>query len=182
MIVAYVGIDPGSTGAVAAVDADGAPLGIWDAPLLEVVKDGRRRTEPDVAAMGPILWSLGEKYDVRRVVLEKVQPMPRRPKKGGAVDARGEGETEGWGALPNFVLGLWYGLWWGQVLAVGLPLDRLAPQSWRARMLAGMPQGKEAGRMKALELFPALQAELKLKKHHGRADALLMAECARRIR
>ena len=39
---------------------------------------------------------------------------------------------------------------------------------------------KEASRVGALQLFPSQAEELKLKKHHGRAEALLLAEFLRR--
>jgi hypothetical protein len=47
-------------------------------------------------------------------------------------------------------------------------------------MLDGQGKDKDAARFKAQALFP--QIELHLKKHDGRADALLIAEFARRTR
>lgn len=52
--------------------------------------------------------------------------------------------------------------------------------SAKKEMLAGRGKEKDASRLRALELFPHLQEELKLKKHHNRADALLIAEWGRR--
>ena len=45
-------------------------------------------------------------------------------------------------------------------------------------------QGKEksAARFKAMALFPSLADQLKLVKHDGRAEALLLAEYGRRLR
>jgi hypothetical protein len=45
-------------------------------------------------------------------------------------------------------------------------------------MLYGLPKGKDTGRLRAQQLFPT--ADLKFKKHHGRSDALLIAEYLRR--
>ena len=38
-----------------------------------------------------------------------------------------------------------------------------------------MAKGKDASRVKAMQLFPLAAKDLSLKKHHGRADALMMA-------
>jgi hypothetical protein len=45
-------------------------------------------------------------------------------------------------------------------------------------------QGKEksAARFKAMALFPSMAEHLKLVKHDGRAEALLLAEYGRRLR
>jgi hypothetical protein len=43
-----------------------------------------------------------------------------------------------------------------------------------------MKTEKDESRLKALQLFPQCADNLKLKKHHGRAEALLMAEYLRR--
>ena len=40
---------------------------------------------------------------------------------------------------------------------------------------------KDAGRLLAIDLFAGSAHHLKLKKHHNRADALLLAEYGRRI-
>jgi crossover junction endodeoxyribonuclease RuvC len=48
----------------------------------------------------------------------------------------------------------------------------------------GIPGGadKDASRLMAQQLFPTLVSELKRKKDHGRADAVLLAEWLRRQR
>jgi crossover junction endodeoxyribonuclease RuvC len=56
----------------------------------------------------------------------------------------------------------------------------VTPQRWKKTMLDGQGKDKDAARFKAQALFP--QIELHLKKHDGRADALLIAEFARRTR
>ena len=186
----YLGIDPGLTGAVTAIDERGAVVAWFDTPVAVIIrqtaKGPRRRSDPDVMAMIAELRSMTRGHDVAQVTLEKVQAMPRIPKTGAggtrdfgiAQDERGH--DEGWGALPNFQLGLGYGLWWGIVLTLGFRLERVAPISWRSVLLRGLPAGKESGRLRACELFPAYAANLRLKKHHGRADSALLAEYGRR--
>jgi hypothetical protein len=177
-----LGIDPGLEGAVGVVAGDGQPLGVYDTPVVVVTKGDSRRREPDVVAMAELVRKLVDGGDVRRVVLEKVQPMPTIPRPGlaGAQDARGQ--EEGWGAVANFALGHGYGLWRGILVALRVPgLELVPPQTWRARMLGGLPKGKEAGRLRAMELWPAMADQLKLKKWHGRADGLLLAEYGRRL-
>mgnify|MGYP001603293755 CR=1 FL=1 len=186
----YLGIDPGLTGAVTAIDERGIVVAGFDTPVAVIIrqtaKGPRRRSDPDVMAMLAELRSMTRGRDVAQVTLEKVQSMPRIPKKGagGARDfgiaQDGRGQDEGWGALPNFQLGLGYGLWWGIVLSLGFRLERVAPIAWRSIMLRGLPAGKESGRLRACELFPAYADNLRLKKHHGRADSALLAEYGRR--
>jgi len=55
-------------------------------------------------------------------------------------------------------------------------VDMVLPQAWKKVM--GVTADKEQSLVMARNLFP--DAMLKLKKHHGRAEALLIAEYARR--
>jgi crossover junction endodeoxyribonuclease RuvC len=77
------------------------------------------------------------------------------------------------GCVSAFTTGYDYGAILTWLLAHHYPpVRRLAPVDWkRFHRLAG--SSKEASREKAQHLFP--EAELHLKKHHGRAEALLIA-------
>jgi crossover junction endodeoxyribonuclease RuvC len=54
-----------------------------------------------------------------------------------------------------------------------IPVQMVAPTKWKKAMMYGMGKEKDASRLAALRLYP--KAELHLCKHHGRADAILMA-------
>ncbi|MFM6207166.1 hypothetical protein, partial [Planktothrix sp.] len=94
------------------------------------------------------------------IILESVHAMP------------------GQGVSSMFSFGLGYGVWLGIVAALNVPIEFVTPQAWKKYYSLG--PDKEASRVKALQLFPSQASELKLKKHHGRAEALLLAEYLRR--
>jgi crossover junction endodeoxyribonuclease RuvC len=88
--------------------------------------------------------------------LENVHSMPRE----GVSSAHKFGRC--WGAVDG-VLG-----------ALGIATNLVTPQKWK-RDAGLIGRDKDAGRLLALRLFPSLAGELKRKKDHGRADALLIA-------
>ena len=65
---------------------------------------------------------------------------------------------------------------------VEIPTELVSPQRWKKEIMADQGKEKSAARFKAMTLFPSLADQLKLVKHDGRAEALLMAEYARRLR
>jgi hypothetical protein len=158
--VIHIGIDPGLTGAVARIghiDIVGSGPGYktWDAPT---ARDGKHRVLLPVEMAKILLDAVSGQECI--IFIEKVHSMPRQ------------------GVASSFNFGEGYGLWQGLIVGLGLRFEKVTPQRWQKEMLAGMQGGKEASIIKAQELFP--QAELDKKKHHGRADALLIAEYGRR--
>ncbi len=157
----YLGIDPGLDGAVAAINARGKLIRIDDAPTLTVKRGkGSKRVYLE-GRMVAILQQYSAK-EVSMVALENVHAMP------------------GQGVTSMFSMGIGFGLWRGILAALGLPVTHVAPTSWKRDM--GIPTGADKGAsiVCALQLFPG--ADLRRKKDHGRADALLIAEYARRHR
>ncbi len=76
-----------------------------------------------------------------------------------------------------FTFGAAYGVCIGVVAGAGIPYVLVAPPKWKAHFrLQGKP--KEAARELALRLYPEAGPKLNLKRHHGRADALLLARYA----
>jgi len=56
------------------------------------------------------------------------------------------------------------------------PTNLVTPAAWKKAMkVAGEDEGKEQCRALALQLFPACAASFALKRHHGRAEAALLA-------
>lgn len=97
-------------------------------------------------------------------VIEKVNAMPRGGVKMGAQ------------SMYNFGFGC--GVIEGVLAAQHRALCYVTPQTWKRRAgLIGEP--KESSLMLARELHPEARAWLTLKKHHGRAEAILIADFGR---
>ena len=87
-------------------------------------------------------------------VIEKAQPMPKQ----GVV------------SVAHYMTG--YGILLACLQITGVPFTEVGASHWKRKMgLIG--KAKDESRRMAMNLFPA--AELHLKKHHGRAEALLLA-------
>ena len=116
-----------------------------------------------VGAMARLLKPFANHQDVV-VVLENVHAMPKQ------------------GVSSSFCFGEGKGMWEGILGAFDIPFDLVSPQRWKKEIMADQGKDKSAARFKAMALFPSLADQLKLVKHDGRAEALLMAEYARRLR
>jgi hypothetical protein len=90
------------------------------------------------------------------VYLEWTQPMPKN------------------GSIASYSLGLNSGIVIGVVQALGIPLERVRPATWKLAMgLRGKP--KAASRGMATELFPDFADQFRRVKDDGRAEAALIA-------
>jgi hypothetical protein len=88
-------------------------------------------------------------------VLEKAQCMPKN------------------GAVSMFNYGRSYGDVRGVVGALEVPIHFVTPATWKRHL--GLSSDKEECRLRAIQLFPAVAENFKLKRHHGRAEAALIA-------
>ena len=163
----YIGIDPGLDGAIAAITSHQKGLVIIDTPTVKV---GKKR-EMDAKQAASILkslrvpkgnkdWSVAKQPQVI-CALEKVHSMPKQ------------------GVASTFTFGKGYGIWLGLLTAFQIPPELVTPQAWKKLMLSGGSKEKGASILRVQQLFPG--ADVHLKKHDGRADALLLAEYIRRI-
>jgi Holliday junction resolvasome RuvABC endonuclease subunit len=92
-------------------------------------------------------------------VIEKVGAMPKQ------------------GVSSTFTFGCAYGVCIGVAGGSDTPIAFVTPGRWKAHFrLVGKP--KDASRELAIRLYPDLAQSFALKKHHGRADALLLARFA----
>lgn len=160
-VLTFVGIDPGISGAIAVVSWRGKYLEVYDTPST-IVKSGKKKKHLHLEAeMVRILEGIRNRYEIRLVGLENVHAMPFKL----------HGRTQGVSSMFN--MGTGFGLWLGIIAALKLPLERVEPRVWKKSI--GIPTGseKEGSRVRALQLFP--KAPLERKKHHGRADAILLA-------
>jgi crossover junction endodeoxyribonuclease RuvC len=156
----FIGIDPGVSGAVAII-LPGECL-VFDTPV------GKAQVGQEYlpAEMAAIL----RPYTGAVAVLEQVAaPRAMRGNQAGNITASG-GLKIGFGA----------GLWVGVLATLKIAYERPTPQQWRK--VLGLPNGadKDISRQRAQALFPSMVPQLSRKKDHGRAEALLLAEYARR--
>lgn len=149
-----LGIDPGKKGAAVLLDNNGRIITIWDTPTLTIGK----KVVYDTAAMADIVQSVADGAFTNPVhaAIEKVGAMP------------------GQGVTSMFEFGLGYGLWQGLIAACRVPVSFYTPQTWKKTVLAGMPPGKGASRVRAKQLWPTCEG-FGRSKDDGRAEAALIA-------
>lgn len=152
-----VGVDPGLSGAIAAITPNGS-IHLHDCPVLKV---GSKNTY-NPAGMTMILRQYQDSHFPILVGLEKVHSMP------------------GQGVASTFTFGEGYGVWLGILAALNIPHELITPQAWKKSLMDGQLKDKDASRLVAMRLFPEAGKQLQLKRHHSRADALLIAEFLRR--
>ena len=88
-------------------------------------------------------------------VVEKAQAMP------------------GNGGVSMFNYGRSYGDVRGVIGAMEIPLHFVTPATWKRHHC--LSSDKEQSRLYAIRMFPAVAEQFKLKRHHGRAEAALIA-------
>jgi crossover junction endodeoxyribonuclease RuvC len=148
-----IGIDPGISGAISVFSWETHTLfEVIDMPTLEVDSGKTKKRHISAAALRDILVC----YLDSHVVIEKVGALP------------------GNGSVSMFNFGRSAGIIEGVVAALQIPHTYVTPATWTKAV--GRAAGKDASRMRAMELFPAAKAELfKRAKDDGRADAALIA-------
>lgn len=152
----HLGIDPGLTGAVAVIEADGE-VSFFDTPIY---KDGTK-TRIDEARCADLIR--GQARATSLVTIEKVNAMPKQ------------------GVTSMFSFGYGFGVWMGIIAALQIPHQLVTPQAWKKVMFAGYTSDTDS-RVVARRLWPLYTEEtLSRKKDHGRADASLIAEFGRRL-
>ena len=157
----YIGIDPGKTGAIAVLNELDNP-DLIDCPLI-----GK---EIDIVGIIAIFENLIQYASPPKifVAIEKAQVMPLKLIK-----------KQSQGSVSMFRYGVIYGIYLGVINAFKIPFMEVHPQIWK-KEFGLIKKPKESSVIVAKQLFPQCQAGIYLKKHHGRAEALLLAEYARR--
>lgn len=184
----YVGIDPGVTGAIAIMRdpqvAFTQPQPEWeilDIPTVTIKVGKKNRTILDLREMWKIIIHCAG--STTHFLLESPVMGPAMRGRDGAGDGS---EIAGQSVVTlanSFRLN-------GQIeamLAIAAETwqskyEMVNPQVWKRQVMPGEARDKEAARQKAIQLFPSMAEHLKLKKHHNRAEALLLAEWGRRTR
>lgn len=151
-------VDPGLSGACCVLDGDRVLL-LEDLPVVKF-SDARIKHRIDGAGLARMLEPFAG--EVFMAIVEKVAARP------------GEAPSS------SFSFGFSSGAISGVLGALQIPITTVQPAVWKKAM--GLGSSKDLSRSRALELFPAMADKLALKKHHDRAEALLMAEWGRRHR
>lgn len=150
-----LGVDPGMRGAIALVVADRCD-DIFDMPL---TKKHSGRNEVDVAAIICALSLWSSKYELTRCLIERTNAMP------------------GQGVSGMFSMGDSFGVVRAIATVFCNYVDFVSPQKWKTAML--LTKDKDYSITVAKKKFPSAHPFLTLKKHEGRAEALLLADYAR---
>jgi crossover junction endodeoxyribonuclease RuvC len=152
-----LGIDPGISGALALLDENNTLVDIADMPVMRLGKN-KHKQQVNAAELTKIIRAWKSLFKARGIALEAylelVSAMPKQ------------------GVTSMFNFGVSLGVIEGVLAALSIPVYMVTPASWKKR--AGLTgKDKEAARTLAQQLYPA--AELGMKKHIGRADAILIA-------
>lgn len=82
----------------------------------------------------------------------------------------------GQGVASTFKFGRTFGQALGVIQAMGVPYELVSPGVWKKFFKITPNSPKDASRLVCQRLYPA--ADIPLKRHHGRADAILIAHFA----
>jgi crossover junction endodeoxyribonuclease RuvC len=151
-----IGIDPGISGAIAVLSADGSKIiAVHDMPTYSEIVKGKPKQVVCPVGIATVLRKWGE----CEVVIEKVGAMA----KGGVSQ----------GAVSMFSFGKGAGAIEGACAGLLLKFRHVTPKQWQAK--SGKASGKDASRALAAQLYPDSADLFKLVKHDGRAEAVLIA-------
>ncbi len=162
MTTAYMGIDPGKTGAIAVIHMGNIKL--YPVPM---IGSTGKKSDYDVGAMADIIrhWSV---TDDCFCMLEKASVF-----KGQGISSSG-----------NFMMG--FGIWRGILGALRIPHEIVTPRKWTKAMHEGLNlknDPKRNSEIAAKRLFPDIdfrKSDRASKPYSGFIDALLLAEYGRR--
>ena len=151
--VKILGVDPGIRGGltIIAIDANGAAPRLVDAIDIPVTGVGAKE-RVDVLTIRN--WIV--QHAPQHALIERAQAMPKQ------------------GASSGFKYGRAVGAIEGVIACCAIPLTIVEPSIWK-KFHALRGSDKEAGRQRALQLFPTAHELLARKKDHGRAEAALIA-------
>lgn len=110
----------------------------------------------DGEVSSPALAARLRAFKPSMVVLERVHAMPKQ------------------GVSSTFKFGMSFGEVRGVVGALAIPLYLVTPNKWKAHYR--LSSDKESARQMAMQIFPHNADRLNRKKHHGRAEAALLAK------
>lgn len=149
----YLGIDPGKSGAIVALDEYGKP---FDGGVIKLSE-----TDADVFEFLERIAGYGE----CRAMIEKVHASPPPSAKRGRC----------MGTRQAFCFGKSAGFLYGVLTAVRVPLREVSPQRWQKAMDCQTHGDKNISKAAAQRLWPSVKIT------HANADAMLIAEYGRAV-
>lgn len=149
MTDAYLGIDPGLSGAIAVYNPDTGDLDVWDMPVHEI----KGKKQIDLYQLGVLIDSV--KHKIKMAVIEAVHSMPAQ------------------GVASSFNFGFAAGAAQGVVAANLIPMTLVPPAVWKRAM--GLSADKDVSRQRASQLLPKHSNQWPLKKNDGKAESALLA-------
>ncbi len=160
MSALYLGVDPGLHGGLAILDDTGYALGAWVMPLI-----GREIDGPGIVRLLDAVVEPAVGHHLALAAIEHVGAMP------------------GQGVTSMFTFGAGWGLVRGILLARGLSTQLVRPMLWKRAVLAGLPHDKDGALRYCTNRWPevSLIPPRCHTPHDGLADALCLAEYARRL-
>jgi crossover junction endodeoxyribonuclease RuvC len=151
-----IGIDPGTSGAIAALDRGEVAL-LADLPVHTVSAKGRGdRAELDVHTLHALIARLGP---IEHAFVEKVGARP------------------GQGVTSMFRFGQACGAIYATLAVMRIPITLVQPKVWQRHH--GIGPTPDAARQRAVQLYPQAAAQLARKRDGNRGDALLIAAYGR---
>lgn len=149
------GIDPGLTGALAVL-INGRLIDVADLPVREE-GGGTVKRRLDAAVLAAMVREVRRQHgvDSELAVIERVGAMPKQ------------------GVASVFSLGHTAGVVEATMLALGVPVEFVAPSVWKRSMELG--RDKSDARAKASLCYPEQAGFWRLKSNHNRAEAALIA-------
>lgn len=159
----WIGIDPGKTGGIVALDHRGALAGFT---LMPVVGKGTRRSRPSLALLLEWANRTRQPDQAVTVAIERVSSAPSD------------------GVVSAFSFGRSLQVCFDLADAIGAAAVEVSPKDWQRTFLRGHRKGsreqiKASAALVAGERWPGLVAELQVKARWGLADAALIAATAR---
>lgn len=153
----FFGIDPGLDGGLAVIYSDQNTVAI---PML-TIGTGKRTLDSSE------IYYLLKDPPITFCLIEQQQVMPKQ------------------GSVSGFTIGKNYGILLGILSALRIPFQEIRAKAWQKAMFVGRTRrGKGDSIALAQQLFPEaslLATERSKKPHDGMAEALLLAELARRL-
>jgi crossover junction endodeoxyribonuclease RuvC len=149
-MIKVIGIDCGLSGAIACLE-DGKLIAVHDMPtmVIETNKKAKRQVSAHMLAD----------------IIGKIQPNIAYVEKPAS--------RPGQSVVAMFGFGRSLGVVEGVLAALNISVTYVAPATWTRAM--GKPQGKDASRHRAMELYPDHQHLFKRVMDDGRAEAALIA-------
>lgn len=149
MTAAHIGIDPGLTGAIAVLNEAGELVELFDMPTQATTTNRR-----EISASG--LATILRKYPGAPAAVERVSARPNES------------------ATSGFSFGFSQGSILTCLAVLGHPVRLVSPVSWKRWCAIPPGADKQAAIGVAARMVPSAASQLTLKKHDGRADALLI--------